>query len=49
MQHVELAQGVCWFDYPILEDKLVKEKSINAIGTKHTELKINYVYSGLDE
>lgn len=49
VQGEEVVQDVYKFDFPFLGDKFVMEKTIKAFEEKHTNLKINYIYTGPDE
>jgi hypothetical protein len=45
----EVVPGVYKFDFPFLADKRVWEKTINTFKSSHTNLKINYIYTGPSE
>lgn len=49
VQGEEVVQGIYKFDFPFLADKFAMENTIKAFEEKHTELKINYIYTGPDE
>jgi len=46
---VEVVDGVYKFNFPFLADKLVLEKTMNTFKKNHSDLKVNYIYTGPSE
>tara|TARA_B110000503_G_scaffold103734_1_gene154799 strand:- start:239 stop:1018 length:780 start_codon:yes stop_codon:yes gene_type:complete len=49
LQGEEVVEGVYKFDIPFLGDKLTMENTIKAFEENHSDLKVNYIYTGPDE
>ena len=45
----EVVSGVYKFNFPLLADKLVWEKTINNFKKNNPDLKVNYIYTGPSE
>ncbi len=49
VQGEEVVEGVYKFDIPFLGDKITMENTLKDFENKHSDLKINYIYTGPDE
>jgi hypothetical protein len=49
VQGEEVVEGVYKFDIPFLGDKTTMENTLKAFEENHTDLKVNYIYTGPDE
>jgi len=49
LQGEEVVEGVYKFDVPFLGDKITLENTIKTFEETHTDLKVNYIYTGPDE
>lgn len=49
LQGEEVVEGVYKFDIPFLGDKITMENTIKSFEEIHSDLKVNYVYTGPDE
>lgn len=49
LQGEEVVEGVYKFDVPFLGDKITIENTLKAFEKNHTDLKVNYMYTGPDE
>lgn len=45
----EVVEGVYKFDIPFLGDKITMENTLKTFEENHTDLKVNYIYTGPDE
>ncbi|GAB4492081.1 MAG: hypothetical protein OHK0045_18970 [Raineya sp.] len=49
VQGEEVVEGVYKFDIPFLGDKITMENTLKAFEKNHSDLKVNYIYTGPDE
>lgn len=49
LQGEEVVEGVYKFDVPFLGDKITIENTLKAFEKNHSDLKVNYIYTGPDE
>jgi hypothetical protein len=49
VQGEKVIEGVYKFDIPYLGDKITMENTIKEFEKKHTDLKVNYIWTGADE
>jgi ABC-type glycerol-3-phosphate transport system substrate-binding protein len=49
VQGEEVVEGVYKFDIPFLGDKITMENTLKAFEKNHTDLKVNYIWTGADE